>query len=200
MVRYLPSTPDSRRCRELAANVTATCPSPRQPRSTVPVRVAAERTTASRLAIIFTDKHTVELAARPGCRASFNDVFVDVKGGCDLGDVPRPRRSRRRLGAPLPARRLATNVVGWFDHQRTTCSQVRVLCPQGQHELGDCVRLCTATLGVDGNGYRFNGETYAPASRTAPGTVFPNRATRLGTRPASQLAGGTRDAPATASG
>jgi hypothetical protein len=154
--------------------------------------------------IIFTDEHGEARANwLPGLGADFfNDVFVDMNGGCDLEGLQFPSQTIT-ASARYPFQPVGTDipVAGSITKNINNLFHKSVSCVRKDNTSSAIAYICTASAqDIDGNGYRFNGEKVC-FSREPDGSwyAFPNPGNPLGNPACVYLSGGTSDSPAEAS-
>ena len=149
----------------------------------------------------FTDEHGEARAQwQPGLDADFfNDVFVDMNGGCDLEGLQFPaqtitastRYPFQPVGTDIPVAGSITKNINNLFHKS-------VSCVRKDNTSSAIAYICTASAqDIDGNGSAFNGETVC-FTREPGGTwyAFPNPGLPQGNPFCTQLSGGGVGVPA----
>jgi hypothetical protein len=154
--------------------------------------------------IIYTDEHGEARANwLPGLGADFfNDVFVDMNGGCDLEGLQFPAQTIT-ASARYPFQPVGTDipVAGSITKNINNLFHKSVSCVRKDNTSSAIAYICTASAqDIDGSGARFNGEKVC-FSREPDGSwyAFPNPGSPLGNPACVYLSGGDADSPAEAS-
>jgi hypothetical protein len=151
--------------------------------------------------VIYTDEHGEARANwLPGLGADFfNDVFVDMNGGCDLEGLTFPAQTIT-ASARYPYQPVGTDipVAGSITKNINNLFHKSVSCVRKDNTSSAIAYICTASAqDIDGNGTAFNGETVC-FSREPGGAwyAFPNPGTPQGNPFCTQLSGGDVGVPA----
>ncbi len=135
--------------------------------------------------VIFTDEHGEARANwLPGLGADFfNDVFVDMNGGCDLEGLTFPAQTIT-ASARYPYQPVGTDipVAGSITKNINNLFHKSVSCVRKDNTSSAIAYICTASAqDIDGNGTAFNGEKVC-FSREPDGSwyAFPNPGNPLG--------------------